>query len=221
MKKLRAVSFDVGGTLIQPWPSVGHVYAEVAARHGIIGAAPELLNGRFKAAWHACKAFNHTRSGWEQLVRETFRDIAPSDIPFFPELYDRFAEPDVWRVFDDVLPTLDYFASKRMPMIVMSNWDERLRQLLGRLGLGRYFDDLIISCEVGFAKPSPVIFRQAANRLGLAPDEILHVGDSLEMDYHGAKSAGFGAIHLDRYTRQATIGTIQSLTELQRIERSQ
>ena len=30
---IQAVTFDVGGTLIRPWPSVGHVYAEVAARH--------------------------------------------------------------------------------------------------------------------------------------------------------------------------------------------
>jgi hypothetical protein len=36
---IRAVTFDVGGTLIEPWPSVGRVYAEVAARHGVEVAA--------------------------------------------------------------------------------------------------------------------------------------------------------------------------------------
>src|SRR5580700_10426449 len=39
---IRAVTFDVGGTLIEPWPSVGRVYAEVAARHGLEVAAEDL-----------------------------------------------------------------------------------------------------------------------------------------------------------------------------------
>ena len=33
--KLEAVSLDAGGTLFQPWPSVGEVYADVASRHGV------------------------------------------------------------------------------------------------------------------------------------------------------------------------------------------
>ena len=41
---IRAVTFDVGGTLIEPWPSVGHVYAEVAAQHGWAGLSIEALN---------------------------------------------------------------------------------------------------------------------------------------------------------------------------------
>ena len=35
MENVKAVTFDVGGTLIEPWPSVGHAYAEVAQRHGV------------------------------------------------------------------------------------------------------------------------------------------------------------------------------------------
>ncbi len=43
-KRIRAVTFDVGGTLIEPWPSVGHVYAEVAARHGVAAIDVATLN---------------------------------------------------------------------------------------------------------------------------------------------------------------------------------
>jgi phosphoglycolate phosphatase-like HAD superfamily hydrolase len=49
-KPIQAVTFDVGGTLIDPWPSVGHVYAAVAAEHGLTGVDPESLNVRFAAA---------------------------------------------------------------------------------------------------------------------------------------------------------------------------
>lgn len=49
---IRAVTFDVGGTLIKVWPSVGHVYAEVAARHGVEGISVRQLDQRFADAWH-------------------------------------------------------------------------------------------------------------------------------------------------------------------------
>src|SRR5262245_41287816 len=104
---IKAITFDVGGTLIEPWPSVGHVYADVAARHGLKNIAPDSLNVRFKSAWQACRDFDYSRSGWEELVNQTFRGLIPGErVHFFPDLYDRFAEPDAWRVFEDVRPTL-------------------------------------------------------------------------------------------------------------------
>ena len=54
---IRAVTLDVGGTLVHVWPSVGHVYAEVAARHGINGLSAKLLDRRFAAPWRAGRRF--------------------------------------------------------------------------------------------------------------------------------------------------------------------
>src|SRR5262249_44700851 len=51
LRSVRAITFDVGGTLIQPWPSVGHIYAEVAAHHGRRDISVEALNRQFAAAW--------------------------------------------------------------------------------------------------------------------------------------------------------------------------
>src|SRR5258705_6961701 len=90
---IQAVSFDVGGTLIQPWPSVGHAYAEVAACNGFSGISPMVLNRRFARAWRALKRFNHRRSEWARLVNETFRGLV-TPLPartFFPELYEHFS----------------------------------------------------------------------------------------------------------------------------------
>jgi haloacid dehalogenase superfamily, subfamily IA, variant 3 with third motif having DD or ED/haloacid dehalogenase superfamily, subfamily IA, variant 1 with third motif having Dx(3-4)D or Dx(3-4)E/REG-2-like, HAD superfamily (subfamily IA) hydrolase len=210
---IQAVSFDVGGTLIEPWPSVGHIYAEVAAKHGFAQLAPETLNAAFKQAWKSCKNFDYTRSGWESLVQQTFGESVHS-LPFFPELYERFTEADAWHVFDDVLPTLETLASEQVRLIVISNWDERLRLLLQRLRLYSYFETLVISCEVGFSKPSPVIFEHAAAKLGLPPQAILHVGDSAEMDLRGACAAGFEAVHLRRGAKNLQSSEIASLLEL-------
>lgn len=213
---IRAITFDAGGTLIQPWPSVGHVYAEVAARHGFTHLSAEKLDRQFAAAWRKLKNFNHTREEWAALVDQVFVG-APGPPPsrtFFPELYDRFAGPGAWRIFDDVLPALDTLAAAGITLAVISNWDERLRPLLKQMGLVKYFETVVVSCEVGFPKPSPVIFEHAARRLGLSPDLILHVGDSPEADVLGAKSAGFHALLLDRGKERNSPGQISSLRDL-------
>jgi putative hydrolase of the HAD superfamily len=197
---IKAVTFDVGGTLIEPWPSVGHVYAAVAAQHGVENLSADTLNTRFRAAWKARPGFRHSREAWSELVDEVFLGAArtPPSETFFPALYDRFAEPDAWHIFDDVLPTLNGLSSRGIKLGVISNWDERLCGLLRKLKLDGYFESMSISCEVGVPKPSPAIFEHAANALRLPANTILHIGDSLEMDVNGARAAGFNALRIHR-----------------------
>ncbi len=213
---VRAVTFDVGGTLIAPHPSVGHVYAEVAARHGVTNVSPEVLNRNFSAAWRSRRNFNHTFEDWAALVDATFSGLtsAPASRTFFPALYQRFAEADAWRIYDDVLPALDALASKGIPLGIVSNWDDRLRPVLQQLRLESYFETIVVSCEVAFTKPSPVIFGLVAQKLGLPPESILHVGDSSKEDFEGASAAGLHALLLDRGNQSAAGGQIRSLRDL-------
>ena len=51
--------------------------------------------------------------------------------------------------------------------------------------------------DVGHAKPRPEIFHTAVATLGVAPHEILHIGDNERTDVRGALDAGFRAIRLD------------------------
>jgi putative hydrolase of the HAD superfamily len=213
---IQAVTFDVGGTLLEVWPSVGHVYAEVAARHGIKGLSAGALDRRFKAAWRAATGFGHSRSDWAALVDATFRGLTdrPPSQTFFPELYARFSAPDAWRIYEDVIPTLEALKARGLRLGVISNWDERLRPLLKRLKLADYFEAIIVSREVGSAKPARGIFEHAVRKLGLPPEAVLHVGDSLAMDVRGARHAGLRALLLHRAGGVARTGRIRSLCEL-------
>jgi len=213
---IQAVTFDVGGTLIAPWPSVGHIYAEVAASHGYAGVSAELLNQRFSAAWKSFANFEHSRPQWAALVDATFFgviDALPSRT-FFGELYERFAKPTAWRIFDDVIPTLQALRSRGFKLGVISNWDERLRPLLRGLELYDYFETIVISCEVGSPKPAFAVFDQATKQLATKPGSVLHVGDSLEMDVQGAQTAGFVAVWLDREANSAGVEVVPSLCNL-------
>lgn len=217
--QVEAITFDVGGTLIQPWPSVGHVYAEAAARHGVWPVDVDELNRRFAAAWRAKGDFNHTQPAWFKLVRETFGELAPKlPAKFFPDVYQRFAEPAAWRPCVDALPALDALASRGVRLGLISNWDERLEPLLRKLRLASFFEVVVVSCDIGFTKPSAVIYEHALRKLGLPPGRVLHVGDGEQEDFHGARAAGFHALHLDRsQPAAAEEGRIASLMQIERL----
>ena len=202
-QRVTAVTFDVGGTLIEPWPSVGHVYAEEAARWGVEGVTPEALNRAFAAAWQARRPFDHSRAAWQRLVNQTFlaAGAAQPSAACFDAIYRRFAEAAAWRVFDDAPPTLKRLAASGLRLGVVSNWDERLRPLLDELNLAKYFRALIISCEAGHTKPDRQIFLRAAAELGCEPAALVHVGDSVQEDAKGALAAGLQAVLVDRSRR--------------------
>jgi len=197
--RIKGVTFDVGGTLIEPWPSVGHVYAAVAAEFGVRGLEPDALTRAFVSAWQGRVHFNYSQREWFEIVRLTFGARA-GELPeaFFPAVYQRFARPDAWRIYEDVRPALAALSARGFRLAAVSNWDERLVPLLGRLGLDEYFDALVVSCEAGHTKPAPEIFHLAARRLRLEPNQVLHIGDSEREDVQGAMAAGLRARRIDR-----------------------
>lgn len=212
---IEAVTFDVGGTLITPSPSVGDIYARVAARHGVSGLSPEVLDRRFRDVWARSRPFQHGRDDWSRLVDRVFEGLSPEppSRTFFQALYTEFGRAEAWRVFDDVVPTIEALAGIGIDLGIISNWDDRLRPLLRDLRLDRYFNSILVSCETGFAKPSPVIYQEALRRLGRPAAAVLHVGDELQDDFAGATTAGFSALHLRRETPSADL-QIQSLREV-------
>jgi dihydrofolate synthase / folylpolyglutamate synthase len=212
---IRAVTFDVGGTLIEPWPSVGRVYAEVAARHGLEVSA-EALDRQFAQAWAAKKNFNYALSDWSDLVRQTFSGLAqtPPSEELFDALYRHFATAAPWRIFDDVAPCLLELKRRGLKLGVISNWDDRLRPLLRALQLDGYFESIVVSGEAGAQKPDVKIFQAAAAQLHLPPEAILHIGDSASEDAAGARAAGLQSLLLTRSLSFSSLASLASLPAL-------
>jgi putative hydrolase of the HAD superfamily len=211
LNDVKAVTLDAAGTLLEPWPSVGDVYARVAEECGIGPISAGELNRRFGKAWKSKQGFDYSRMAWRKLVEQTFAGLAPLKPAFFDHLYDEFAQPRCWRVYDDVAPALERFRARGLKLAVISNWDERLRPLLTQIGLAPYFDAIVISTEVGVHKPDRAIFEHAANALRTAPNKVLHVGDSREEDFTAAQAAGFQAALLERDRPEAAVSSLAQL----------
>lgn len=80
--------------------------------------------------------------------------------------------------------------------LVTNGIPEVQRGRLARSGLAPFFRAVVISGEVGVAKPDPRFFRIALDALGLAPDEALCVGDVPATDIRGARAAGIASCWL-------------------------
>ncbi|MFC1867783.1 HAD family hydrolase [Thermodesulfobacteriota bacterium] len=64
------------------------------------------------------------------------------------------------------------------------------REILKRTGLVHYFKTILISGELGFRKPHPMVFQKLVEQLGAGKDQILYIGDDPAPDIHGAQRAG-------------------------------
>jgi len=84
--------------------------------------------------------------------------------------------------------------SARVPLAAITNGNADL----DRAGLGHLFAFRLSACDYGAAKPDPGIFHAACARLGLAPEEVLHVGDDIDADVLGAARAGLHSCWLHR-----------------------
>ncbi len=104
-----------------------------------------------------------------------------------------FAARNRIECFADALPALEAIAA-RLPLISISNGNADLE----RIGLRHHFAHCISSRECGVAKPAAAIFHDACARLGLAPANVLHVGDDPLLDVVGAHAAGLHTAWLNR-----------------------
>lgn len=219
---IAAVSFDVGGTLLHPWPSVGEVYARAALRAGVGDFPAEALEVGFRRAWSARSGFDYSTGSWRRLVQEAFAGLcAPGECDrFFNDVYHQFARAESWRLTPGTTQTLEALRAAGYRLAITSNWDERLVPLLNDLRLDGFFEVITVSREFGVHKPDREIFLHTCSQLGLSPKQVLHVGDSRTEDLQGALDAGLQALLLAPGA-QGSGADLQDLSSLQHLLRCQ
>ena len=123
------------------------------------------------------------------------------------------------RLFDDAIPFLTRLRDRGIKIAIVSNCTENTRAMLVATGMDKLADELVLSCEVLSAKPSPGIFRHALGRLGVSPEAALFVDDQARF-CAGSVAVGIRAAQiirgeLDGQLPAEGVTVVRSLTEVE------
>lgn len=226
--ELKAVCFDAAGTLFDTVRPIGESYASLANRYGMKVSAPE-IEERFRSCFSKCPplAFREApaqqlkdleRGWWKNLVRRIFEPYGPFPHfeDYFAELFTHFSKAETWALYSETQETLAALKQRGLILQIISNFDSRVTGLLDGLGIASWFDSVVLSSQVGYAKPAPEIFHRALLLHHLKAQEAMHVGDSLINDALAASQAGLSAVWLNRNGSAApqSFPQVRSLKEI-------
>jgi len=225
ISRVRAITLDLDDTLWPIWPTIAR--AEAVLLQWLTEQAP--ATAALFSDTTALRALRNQmvslrpdlRHDQSALRRESIRlalTQAGDDAALAEPAFDAFfAERQRVELFDDAHTTLA-FLSQRYPMVAVSNGNADVH----RVGIGHYFKASISAQEFGVAKPDPRIFHAAASAIGVAPHEVLHVGDDATLDAQAAITAGMQAVWLNTVQKAwphdtPPHATVSSLTQLCRL----
>lgn len=225
----KAVFLDAGHTLIYAYPSLGEVYAGITSQFGLT-IAPEIFYRHFTDSFQdqiagivsrpeaATSSDREDYDMWRAITGNVYGKIAElRGIDFedwFHRLYDTFGKTESWRLYPEVPQVLAELKRAGLKMGIVSNWDTRLRNIVNGLGLAEWMDFILISAEVGYRKPNPIIFEQALQQAGVRASEAIHVGDSYEEDAVGAMRSGLRAVVVDRRKKYSHLDGVTVIPDL-------
>lgn len=225
----KAVFFDVGNTLLVPYPSVVDICTEVLAVHGHtvdptrLSEALALADRTYEERYWADDSFwmheIDTAKFWIELYELMLEEAGLHEEEtneLATNIYTEFGQAERWQPYPDVMPTLARLSEAGLKIGLVSNWDTRLNSLSIETGMSKYLDFVVSSASVGIAKPQPEIFELALDRAGVEAENTLHVGDHYYADVMGARSVGITPVLLDRkgVAPKADCLVINSLDEL-------
>ena len=187
---IKGFIFDYGGTL----DTGGHHWGKVIW-HAYERQQVPVSEAQFREAYvHGERTLGKNpiiqsdftfRRTLEEKLRLQFEYLhLPLEVKVLDDLYEHtLAET---RKSREVLLSL----KKQYPMVLVSNFYGNIQTVLEEFGLDGIFSQIIESAVVGVRKPDPRIFTLGVEALGLKPEEVIVVGDSIDKDIIPARQAG-------------------------------
>lgn len=228
---IRAIIFDLDGTLRHNRPHYAEAFFGIASRLGVTMTAGD--------RWRAARWLHYYWARSDELIadRSAFADdleafwanharrflIALGCTPegageLAPQAYqlmnDEF-NPDDW-VPPDIPPALESLKNAGYQLAVLSNRSKPYQEQLESLGLAPFFEFAWHAGEMEAWKPDPQIFQHALQQSGTQPGETLYVGDNYYADVIGSRNAGLTPVLIDPddLFPEADCDVIRSIGEL-------
>lgn len=119
---------------------------------------------------------------------------------------------------DGALDVLSYLKEKYQLHIITNGFKEVQHLKLNNCGLTPFFDQIIISEEVGAMKPAAKVFDYSIAIANAKKEESVYIGDDLIVDIEGANNAGWHTIYYNPNRRKHNLTILGDITELLEIK---
>jgi putative hydrolase of the HAD superfamily len=208
---IRAIFYDLDGTLRMNLPNGWHAFADFAQEFGLHSSPEDRLRiARWEHYYFAESpeirsdriSFTDSPSFWENYSRRQLAVLgaAPEQsAELAPKLNQRMTEEYRPRdiIPDDLVETLARLREQGYLLGVLSNRSESFSGYLAERGLGEFFSLAIFAGEAGMYKPEPGVFHYLLEKAGVLAEESVYVGDNYFADVVGARGAGMNPVLLD------------------------
>jgi len=212
---IRAVAFDVNGTLVriltkdgmdQIFRSIAHflTYQGIDLhRHQVRDLYFEIMKQQQQASSEEHPEFDAVAI-WRSLIQahatEFTRGLPPGKLEqmplFLAEMYRGISRCRL-RLYPQVREVLDVLRERYPLAIVTDAQSAYARGELHKVGLLDYFDPIVVSGDHGYRKPDRRLFQVALDGMGVAAEHALYVGNDMYRDIYGAWEAGMRTVMFD------------------------
>ena len=209
MTGLRAVLFDVDGTIARPGPDLGpDGYRRAGERHGLALDPAWYEDAREGALEGLARhpELEHDEEIWIAFTERLIRGMGgegPRARDLALEMTLAWEHSHNFDLYEDALPVFDELRGHGLRIALLSNTGRDLGRFAAHHGFA--IDAAVSSRFHGRVKPHPSIFEAVLEQLGVSAADAAMVGDSLDDDVEGARAVGIRAFLLDRNDRHADV----------------
>lgn len=212
---IRAIAFDVNGTLIEIRTDDHTEKIFRAAAHFLTYQGIDLRRYQVRDRYFEIMKEQQRTSAethpefdavgiWRQIIEENRSDYTNSLAPekleqlplFLAEMYRGISRRKL-KLYPFVSEMLDALRG-HIPMGLVTDAQSAYAPgELHKVGILHYFDPIILSGDYGYRKPDPRLFQLAIDALGAPAENILYVGNDMHRDIYGARQAGMQTLMFD------------------------
>ena len=209
---IKAIFFDLDGTLRHSVPSGGEVFTDYVVTLGLhVDQEARLRALRWEHLYWANSVdlrddllahSGETEKFWIEYSRRRLIALGASEdwaVEVAPKTsihMGEFYKPQSV-VPDDVRRTLPQLKEAGYILGVISNRDKPFQDVLDDHGIGEFFDFSLAAGEVNVFKPDPGVFEHGLQRVNLSAQEVIYVGDNYYADVVGSRAAGLQPVLYD------------------------
>lgn len=213
LSRFKLISFDVTGTLLKLRYSPGVVYKKVACNEFGYSMDDNQLDVRFRANFKSLikehpnfglGRLPHWSDWWSMLVHRTFQDVSDAVIDpvhlqiIANKLIQLYETEECWTPTDNAIEFVNAMKDSGKLIGVITNSDPRTEIILKNLRFPT-FDFVISGYDAKLVKPDPRIFQLALKmaRQDVEPQEAMHIGNDLQLDYRAANDSNWTGVLID------------------------